>query len=362
MKICFFVGDISKKAGTERVVTIVANEMATRGFKVYIMSLVNSPESGFELGEGIEIIPLKHGSGNNKKNFIPLVMEIRRIVKNYGFDVLVEADVILRIFTLPACMGLGLPVVSWEHFNFGSNLGLKLRDYARALAARHSRYIVTLTETDRKAYLSNLKCKAEVIAIENPMVFYPDEYASCSEKTVLSVGRLNYQKGFDRLLEAWKIVSEKHPDWILKIAGTGEQEAQLKDLSKELGVEGTVRFLGQISDVAKEYLNSSIYVMSSRFEGFPMVLLEAMPFGLPVVSFDCPTGPKDIIKDGEDGILVANGDIKGLAEGICRLMEDVELRKSMSIKARNNIRRFDKENIMEKWMRLFESMDKNRSS
>jgi len=359
MKICFFVGDISKKAGTERVTTIIANEMAVLGHKVYLMSLVDSPKAGFDTHESIEIIPLKQGSGNNKKNFIPLVSEIRRTVKKYGFDVLVEADVILRIFTIPACFGLNVPAVSWEHFNFNSNLGLKLRDYARVLAARHSKYIVTLTETDRKSYLANLKCKAKVIAIENPLVFYPEEYTDCSKKVVLTVGRLNYQKGYDNLLDAWRMVHKKHPDWTLRIAGTGELEQQLKDQAKDLEIDKSVKFLGQISNVAEEYKNSSIYAMSSRFEGFPMVLLEAMSFGLPVVSFDCPTGPGDMIKDGEDGILAKPGDLRGLAEGICRLIENEDLRKTMSVNARNNIKRFSKENILHKWVQLFESIDKN---
>ncbi len=357
MKICFFIGDISKKAGTERVTTIIASEMAAIGHEVYIMSLVNSPKAGYDINEDVKIIALKNGSGNNKKNFIPLINEIRKTVKKYKFDVLVEADVILRIFTVPACLGLSLSVISWEHFNFNNNLGLKLRDIARKLAAKHSKYIITLTETDRKSYLANLKCRAVVKAIENPLVFYPDEYTDCTKKVVLTVGRLNYQKGYNFLLDAWKIVSFKHPDWTLRIAGTGELEQQLKKQSQELNINSTVNFLGQISNMAEEYKNASIYAMSSRFEGFPMVLLEAMSFGLPVVSFDCHTGPGDMITNGEDGILVKNQDVEGLANGICKLIEDEALRKAMSLKARNNIKRFSKENILCKWNEVFQSID-----
>ncbi len=359
MKICFFIGDISKKAGTERVTTIIASEMASTGHEVFIMSLADSDKPGYEIHEDIKIIALKHGSGNNKKNFIPIVGEIRGYAREHKFDVLVEADVILRIFTLPALLGLSVPVVSWEHFNFNSNLGLRLRDYARKLAARYSKYIVTLTETDRKAYMDNLNCRAEVKAIANPLVFYPERYSECTSKVVLSVGRLNYQKGYEFLLDAWKIVQEKHPDWTLRIAGSGELEEQLKDQARDLGVESSVNFLGLISNVEQEYMNSSIYAMSSRFEGFPMVLLEAMSFGLPVVSFDCQTGPGDIITEGEDGILVDSGDVKGLAQGICSLIEDESLRKNMSVNARNNIRRFSKENILCEWAELFQTLDRH---
>jgi len=357
MKICFFITDISKKAGTERVTTIIANEMAALGHEITIMSLAKAKESGYELSEGIRIVALEHGSGNNnKKNFIPIVREIRGYAKKYRFDVIVEADVILRIFTLPACAGLSIPSVSWEHFNYNSNLGLKLRDYGRKLAARYSKYIITLTETDRKSYMENLNCRAVVKAIANPLVFYPEKHSECTNKVVLAVGRLNYQKGFEFLLDAWKTVSEEHPDWELRIAGTGELEKQLKDQARCLGIDSSVRFLGLISNVGEEYLNSSIYAMSSRFEGFPMVLLEAMSFGLPVVSFDCHTGPADIIKDGEDGILVENSDVNGLARGICRLIEDESLRKTMSLNARKNIRRFSKENIIGEWIEVFETV------
>jgi len=357
MKICFFIGDISKKAGTERVTTIIASEMANIGHEVYIMSLANSEKSGYRIHKDIKIIALKHGSGNNKKNFIPVVKEIRKYVKKYKFEVLVEADVILRIFTLPACFGLSIPVVSWEHFNFNSNLGLKLRDHARKLAARYSKYIITLTETDRKSYMDNLNCRAIVKSIPNPLVFYPDKYSECTKKVVLSVGRLNYQKGYEFLLNAWEIVSAKHPDWELRIAGTGELELQLKDQAKYLNIDSSVKFLGLISNVEEEYMNSSIYAMSSRFEGFPMVLLEAMSYALPVVSFDCHTGPADIITDEEDGILVEAGDVEGLAQGICSLIENENLRKAMSFNARNNIKRFSKENIIFEWVNLFQSLD-----
>lgn len=358
MKICFFVGDVSKKAGTERVTTIIANDMASKNHEVYIMSLANSSESGFPLHESIKVIALKNGSENNKKNFIPLVKEIRKVLKKHKFDVLIEADVILRIFTYPASFGIKTSIISWEHFNFKTNLGTKLRDIARIIAAKKSKFIVTLTETDRDNYLNNLKCKAIVKAIQNPLVFYPNQFTTASNKVVLAVGRFHYQKGFDMLVEAWKEVSKKHPDWILRIAGNGELEKQIKDKVREYRISDKVEFLGQIDKVDEQYLNSSIYVMSSRFEGFPMVLLEAMSFGLPVVSFDCETGPRDIINDGIDGILVKPNDIQGLASSICKLIEDESLRKEMSFNAKSNIKRFSKENIIFKWDEVLNSIEK----
>ena len=360
MKICFFTGDISKKAGTERVSTIIANELAKNGHEVYMLSLVKCSKSGFELNKNIKIISLEKGSGNNKKNFVPLVKEIRQLLKKYKFDILIEVDVMLRIFTVLANLNLDTKIISWEHFNFRTNLGTKLRDIARKIAAKKSDYIITLTETDKIDYEQNLNCKAKVKAIENPLVFYSKKCSSLENKIALSVGRMNYQKGFDMLIEAWAKVISKDDSWILRIAGDGEDIEKIKKQAKELNIYNNVQFLGLINDVEKEYLNASIYIMSSRFEGFPMVLLEAMACGLPVVSFDCHTGPRDMIKNGEDGFLVKKNDTDALAEKVCKLMHDQKVRKKFGKKAKESISRFSLDKIMEKWNYVLEDLNKSK--
>lgn len=354
MKICFFGGNISNKGGTERVSTIIANNLAKEGHEVYMMSLVKCEGPAFKLQENIKTIYLENGSGDNKKNFIPIVRELRKINKQYKFDVLIEVDVMLRIFTVLSTKGTKIRVISWEHFNFRTNLGTRLRDIARKIAARTSDYIVTLTEEDKEDYEQSLKCKAKIKAISNPLVFYPNEYSALNNKVVLSVGRMHPQKGFDMLIEAWAKVKKQDNEWKLRIAGDGDDFQKVKNKAIELQVEDSVEFLGLVNDVDKEYLDASIYVMSSRFEGFPMVLLEAMSFGLPVVSFDCHTGPRDIIKQNEDGLLVSPNDTDELANQLLKLMKNDELRYEMGQKAKENIKRFSINSIIEEWNEILE--------
>jgi len=210
---------------------------------------------------------------------------------------------------------------------------------------------VTLSHEDKEKWteLNNS------IAIHNPLSFYPDKTSGCSNNQVIAVGRLIPQKGFDMLIDAWKIVSDRHPEWILRIYGECEQKEYLAQINR-LGIEKTCKLEGAVSDIVDKYLESSIFVLSSRFEGFGMVITEAMACGLPAVSFACPCGPKDIINDGKDGFLVEPGNIETLAEKIIYLIANEDIRKKMGLEARANSERFKMESIASQWKTLFESL------
>ncbi|NCC18038.1 MAG: glycosyltransferase family 4 protein [Bacteroidia bacterium] len=188
--------------------------------------------------------------------------------------------------------------------------------------------------------------------IYNPLSFFPNKTSDCNKKQVIAVGRYTYQKGFDMLIESWKYVKEKHPDWVLKIYGGGERKSYI-ELRDRYGLEENVFLEPSTDNIIDKYCESSFFVLSSRFEGFGMVITEAMACGLPAVSFTCPSGPKDIIKDGEDGLWVENGNIKEMAEKISFLIENDKLRKEMGRKARINVERFKIENIAKQWEDLF---------
>lgn len=210
---------------------------------------------------------------------------------------------------------------------------------------------VVLTHEDATYWkgLSNLT------VIPNPITIEQGTVSDCTSQQVIAVGRYTYQKGFDLLIPAWQIVHEKHPDWMLYIYGGGNKE-DLRPMVEKLGLSNTIILNGPVSQIREKYLESSIFVLSSRFEGLPLVLMEAMSCGLPPVSFTCPCGPKDIIHDGEDGILCENGNVKSLAEGICRLIEDERLRREMGQKAAHSIQRFTIDNIMHQWDQLFQGL------
>lgn len=184
--------------------------------------------------------------------------------------------------------------------------------------------------------------------------------ASLDVRRVIAVGRLDYQKGFDRLIDAWVLVRKdgRFADWRLDIFGQGEWKEMLQRKIRTLGVGDSARLNAPVKDIAAEYKASSMLVMSSHYEGFPMVMVEAMSAGLPVVTFDYKCGPKDIIDDGRNGLLVKEGDIRGLADAMMSLMASPATLRRMSAEAKKVTERFSEEKVMGMWVRLYEGVVK----
>lgn len=210
---------------------------------------------------------------------------------------------------------------------------------------------VVLTNEDA----SNWKGLKNIVVIPNPITVNSEKLSDCTHKRAIAVGRYTYQKGFDLLVKAWKTVNEKHPDWELHIYGGGDKSEYQKAVN-ELGLNNMVYLHGPVSSIEEKYRESSIFILSSRFEGLPLVLMEAMTVGLPSVAFKCPCGPKELIYNMEDGLLCETGNTSMLAENICLLIEDEQMRKDMGIKAAQNIKRFAINNIMNRWDDLFKTV------
>lgn len=217
---------------------------------------------------------------------------------------------------------------------------------------RHYDAFVCLTNED-KGYWGNM---SNIHVIPNFIESDLDCHNMLTNKQIISVGRLNYQKGYDRLIRAWQIVHKAHADWELKIFGGGELKDELLKLISDLNLNDSVRIYAPVKDIYSEYLKSSIYVLSSRYEGLPMVLLEAMKYGLPIVSFTCKCGPRDLIENGVNGLLIPEGDIKQLADGIIHLIENSEQRIEMGRQAHISSLQYDELVIMQKWESLFKSI------
>ena len=216
---------------------------------------------------------------------------------------------------------------------------------------------IVLTSED-KGYWGDLP-NMEVIA--NAKNKWENYTASLENKQVIAVGRYNFQKGFNRLIEAWRTVSDRYPDWKLKIVGNGELRSDLEMLINKYNLNDTIELKESTSEILSEYLDASLLVMTSHYEGLPMVLLEAMSVGLPMVSFDCKCGPKDLITDGEDGFLVPEGNIPMLVERIIQLIENKNMRKQMGQAAQIKSAQFAESVIMEKWMQLFDNLLNEKS-
>ena len=211
---------------------------------------------------------------------------------------------------------------------------------------------VVLTNEDKEGWteLDN------VVAIPNPVSFTAKAQSTLTSKRVLAVGRYDYVKGFDRLLKAWAMVASKHPDWTMAIYGDGDK-SPYEQLRQQLGLDAArCQLNGVTTNIQDEYLASAMYVVTSRYEGLSMAMLEAISCGLPLVAFACPCGPRDVVDDGVNGFLVENGNVSQLAEKIIYMIEHPEERARMGQKAKLKSEQYKIENLAQVWKRLFESL------
>lgn len=224
------------------------------------------------------------------------------------------------------------------------------------LVRKFDRFVV-LTQEDKEMW----GAMPGIRVIPNAANFIAEKYSDCTAKRVIAVGRLDYQKSFDRLIQVWEKVRRQMPDWRLDIFGQGEWQDMLQGMIDERGMNDVVRLNAPTKNIGKEYSESSMLVMSSHYEGFPMVMIEAMACGLPAVCFDFKCGPRDIILEGENGLIVPDGDIEALAEAMVRLMKDDELRKRMGENARKVVEKYSEDRVMGLWVNLYEEISRLRS-
>jgi len=355
-KICFFCGNIGWSGGTERVSTMIANELVRNGYSVSFISLFGESLPHFMLDSEIECMSLF----KNKKPFkliLPnVVLRLRRLLKVKNINILIDVDTILSLYSIPAKFGLDIKHLSWEHFNYRSDFRMPTRKLARYLAAKYANAVVTLTKRDKGYWQEAINCNAKIVSIPNPTPFsHMDSNLVAREKIALAVGRLTEQKGFDLLLNIWSKVEAVDSEWKLYIVGDGEDKSKLESLMYRLRLKNA-EIKPFTNDVGKYYSSASIYVMTSRFEGFPMVLLEAASYGLPIISFDCDTGPDELIINQETGLLVPSNDLDEYSNKLIQLIHDKNLRSKMEKKTIKEIKKYDVSIICNNWINLIESL------
>ena len=378
MKIAYVFSTLAKTGGTERMITEKANYFAEQfGYDVTIINLFQRVEdtNHFILSEKVKQINLGIPYFSQYKHKYPkrlwikwqlnrqVKKSIKQYVKNVDPDILIgisffKANLVSKVKCRAKIVVESHEAKQFTYSGLNTQQNFITRLYQQfwrllyfRIVEQNADTIITLTEGD-KALWKKAKC---VEVIPNFSTMSITKHSDCTPKRVIAAGRLEWEKGFGRLIEAWSIISSRHPDWHLDIFGEGSMDKTLKVLTN-LYKAKNLTFHNVTSNISQEYANSSICVVSSYFEGFSLILLEAMRHGVPCVAFDCPFGPKSIINDGYTGFLVENGEIKLFAERVCRLIEDEDLRKHFSKASIDRALLFDTDSIMLRWKKLFEQM------
>lgn len=383
MKIVYCTNSLSTRGGIERVTILKANALAEiDGNEVWIVftDAFSFPQTIHPLSTKVKVVDLKVGHWDDqyptrwKRFFVPKVKFMRHVARMQRFVDEVRPDVIISVgqsekFVLPLLRHTRYLIRevhfnSMYRFNTALEVGrslfmvklLNFLDYR--IVCRwlyHHTYLLTCQDKEE-----NFPRQSYIRYMHNPSSFpiKPEKNStSVRKKVVLSVGRLNHQKDFPTLIRSWSKIASKYPDWALHIVGEGPEKKKLEELIVKLKMTDRVLLPGFSSNVDDLLREASIYAMSSKYEGFALVLVEALSCRLPVVTVDFKYGARDIITNGVDGFIIANRDEDKFAQRLSQLIEDDILRHAMALAAEKSAERFNVEKIAEKWQKEFQSLD-----
>lgn len=368
INIAFMTNNLNQKGGLERVIKLKTEQLITK-YCCHLILIFNVGELSYELNSKLKIICLNNLRKNIKKIIKNNIVNLKHYISNNNIKVLIiegrstsSLFLIIKFFTR-------VKIVFVDH---GSLKGYEIEKVTikqkicnvvdQTLIKYLADKIVTLTEREKQEYKKKFNIKdKKIMTIHNPVdekLFECQKEYQKTSKKIITVGRIDYAKGYEYLIKVAKVVLTKHPDWQWHIYGDGEGNYKNKiiDLIKQNKLENHIILQGNHSDIYDLYQNYSFYVMTSRYEGLPMVLLEAKAKKLPIVSFDINSGPSDIIRDTVDGFLIRAFDCEVMAEKICELIENPDLRQKLSDNAYGNLDKFSKEKIIKQWCDLIDSL------
>jgi GalNAc-alpha-(1->4)-GalNAc-alpha-(1->3)-diNAcBac-PP-undecaprenol alpha-1,4-N-acetyl-D-galactosaminyltransferase len=362
MKVTLFAYGLGG-GGAERVISIVANYWVCQGWDVTLIMLVAPNEPSFyPLDPRIKLRAL--GLAGESANPLIAIAKAGQRIKILRREIIAsQPDVVIsfmnavNVYAIFACAGLKIPTIVCEHIYPGSNDATKLWQFLMKWTYRYADLVTVLTQNALPFYPATRGYRT--IVMPNP-VTTPASIGTIkpllSAPSAIAIGRLHPQKGFDLLLGAFARLQAKYPDWQLTILGEGPMRAELEELRSQLQLTGRVHFPGLVTNVREYLAQADLFVMPSRFEGFPMALCEAMACGLPVLAADCLSGPRDIIINGVDGVLVAPEDVDALTAQLDALMSDPARRKQLAHNAPQILDRFGVERVMGLWQDAIDSV------
>lgn len=360
MKILYIAPDITDSGGIARVISLKTNYfVSSLNYKVVIVSVNDCSSNRFyNFNSDIKWLNIK--KSKNLFFFRNYFRLIKETISKENPDIIIVCDAVLWLF-IPWFVQTEIPIIFETHFSVSfekvknRNLYTKLRSrlvhFFKQKTINKFSCFVSVTDEGSKEW--NAKKK---IVIPNPVSFKVAEKANLVNKKAMAVCMTPYIKGLDRLLLIWSRIIEKHSYWILDIYGQWDANSEYKKMAATLKISNNVNFLLPTKDIQSSYNQTSIFLMTSRSEAFPMVMLEAMYSGVPCIAYDCPSGPRAIINDGVDGFLIEDGKTDFFVQKLEILIEDENLRMQMGTKAKESVAVYDEEIIMKKWQDLFECM------
>jgi GalNAc-alpha-(1->4)-GalNAc-alpha-(1->3)-diNAcBac-PP-undecaprenol alpha-1,4-N-acetyl-D-galactosaminyltransferase len=361
MRIMFAVTTMTA-GGAERVAATLVNHWSTNGHKVALITVASTDLDFYPLDERVTRIALGLGhSTKTWRNFVLVnlkrIRKLRSAIRDFKPQVIVSFIDTTNVRMLLASIGTGVPVIVSERIDPTQNPVGRIVKFMRCLLYKRASAVVVLTP-GIACWASSFVKKEAIHVIPNPIgpQFCKNGQPEPERdgNRIIAIGRLEEQKGFDLLLKAFAQCVQQHPGWTLKIIGEGSERDPLQELAGALQIADRVSWERAVKQPEKELHRSDLFVLSSRYEGFPNVLVEAMACGLPVISFDCPSGPREIINDGEDGLLVRPNDIDALVQAMSHLMSSEDERKRLGEHAIRVVERFGLARIADMWTSVFE--------
>lgn len=357
-KICFMGFNPFSVSGCQRVTISLANELCEK-YDVSVVSFCKIPDKiDYFICDKIKKYSYGMPSDLRIRKSLSLVFKIKKFLTENKIDILFVVGLLPIPITAILKPFLKLKVVFCDHENLSGRD--KKTVFFKKLASKISDRVVVLTEQTLNDYIEKTNIpRNKIVHIYNYIddkLLQKDTVYDISSKKILSVGRLSTEKGFDIAIDVASKVFKKHPDWQWNIYGDGPDKEKLNNKIKNMNLENNFFLKGYVPDVTEKYKEHSIFVLTSHREGFALVLVEAKAASLPIVSFDCSSGPSEIVRNGIDGYLIPCYDKDCMSDKICNLIENLELRQSFSDNAGGNIENFSKREILKKWFDLIEKI------